>query len=200
MILYVDTAISGPWQYRQGKAAPPIPDEQQPHLVRLAWVLEGPDSRAVREACHLVRLPDGAEMDNKTAFATGIFNQLLVERAMRPRNVLAEFADVLNESSRIIAHNWQHQRHVIECSFRREGMTVPDWPPHACAMQEVTNLVQIPRKAPGGGYKWPSFDEAFEHFFGRRWQPTMHPNADGLGRVQAVRTFHHAARVAEGTA
>lgn len=195
MILYVDTAISGQFLHRQGKTGPAIPDNVQPYLVRLAWMLEGgSEGQVVRQASHLLRLPEGVRMDQRAEATTGLFNQVLAERGMQPINVLKEFLEVLDEASRICAHNWQHHRHVLECSLRRINQAVPSWPPHSCVMTEATDLVKAPARQPSkNGWKWPSFDECWLHFYpDRKWQPTMNPVADGFSRVDVVRRLRHA--------
>lgn len=195
-ILYVDTATSDKWRYPiKGE---PQPDEQQPHMVRLAWLLTEDDGRTVRETCHLIRLPLGERMASEAAFYAGVFDHQLDERGMKMFGVLTEYAEALGEvrpvevengGGLIVAHNWHHHRQVLERSLRYVGMPARTWPESLCAMIKATKIVGIEKKQPGGGFKWPTFDECHERMMGQRYMPSSDPIADGIARVRAVRTF-----------
>lgn len=191
MNLYIDTATSDRWAFpRKGE---PAPDEVQPHMVRLAWLLEADDGSTIRDACHLIRLPQGLVIKGEAAHHTGVYDHFLHERGLGLASVATEFAEALGElceaHGRIVAHSWAFHRQVLERSFRYVGLPAREWPDATCAMIKATDIVQIPRETPGGGYKWPSFDQCCTRFLGAPLRLTQDPVADGLQRVLAVRTF-----------
>lgn len=187
--LYVDTATSDRWRFPRG--GKPAPDEEQPFMVRLAWLLEAADGNTVRETCHLVKLPPGLRMAGEAAHHTGIYDHHLQGgRAMAAYNVLTEFAEALGEAKLIVAHSWQFHKQVLERSMRYVGMPAREWPPGVCAMIKATNIVQIPDQRPGGKWKWPSFSQCCERFLGHDMQVSQDPVGDGIERVRAVRLFY----------
>lgn len=194
--LYIDTATSDRWKFPRGSVKPE--DEDQPHIVRLAWLLEAPDGSTVRDASHLIRLPQGQRMAGEAAHHLGIYDHNLQERGMDMFGVLSEFAEALGEAQLVVAHSWAFHRQVLERSFRFVGMPAREWPAHVCTMISSTNIVQVPKMQPGGGWKWPAFDETCERFLGRRIMLSLDPVADGIERVRAVRVFLSNIRRHEG--
>lgn len=197
MNLYIDTATSDRWLFPV--KGMPRPDNEQPHMVRLAWLLESEDGSTEREACHLIRMPQGQRMAGEAQHHTGIYDHHLQERGKGMFDVLSEFAEALGElqygvhvrmPSCIVAHSWAFHRQVLERSFRYVGMPAREWPLAVCAMIKATDIVQIPKQAPGGGYKWPSFDQCCERFTGGVLKPTTDPVFDGNSRARAVRVFY----------
>jgi hypothetical protein len=158
-------------------------------MVRLSWLLEALDGTTVREARHLIKLPLGERMAHEAAHFTGIYDHFLLEHGMAMFEVLTEFAEALGEAKVVVAHSWAFHRQVLERSFRHVGMPARVWPTNVCTMIRSTDIVCIPKQQPGGGNKWPSFDEAFERFMGRRYLRNIDPEADGIERVRAVRVF-----------
>lgn len=200
MILYVDTASSGKWEYRRGKGAPPIPDDRQPHLVRLSWLLEDESGRARCHSSRLVEMPDGFQMEQIAAAKTGIFDQILIERGGSVRYAMGKFLLALDEADKIVAFNWQHARMVLETSLRRCGQAVPRWPESDCAMVKAARITQIPHLH-SGGWKWPTFEQAYESLHGgRKWQASTQLEADGLARIDVIRQIYHAVMALSGSA
>lgn len=185
MRLFIDTATSDRWKYGRD-----IPDTTQPHMVRLAWLLEADDGTAVRDASHLIRLPSGVQMAGEAQHYTGIYQHFVEARGIKMFDVLTEFADALGEANLVVAHAWTGQRQVLERSLRFVGMPEREWPPSVDVMIKATNLILIPDMRPGGRYKWPSFDECCTKLLGASYRPTSDPVADGITRVQNVRTFY----------
>lgn len=190
--LYVDVATNDRWLFASGAS-----DDVQPYMVRLSWLLEADNSSTLAEACHLVRLPVDLRMADEAAFVTGIMDHALQARGISLDAVMTEFAAQLEQAQRVVAFGWEARRKILERSYRLLNRHTPTWPESGCAMIEATNVVKIPRQAPGGGYKWPSFDQACERCFGQSLMPSMDSVADGLKRVRAVRViWSHVRRTA----
>jgi DNA polymerase III epsilon subunit-like protein len=187
MNLYIDTATSSWWQFPRG--GKPADDSLQPHMVRLAWLLEALDGTTVREASHLIRLPQGERMAQEAAHYLGIYDHFLLQLGKAMFDVLTEFAEALGEAKVVVAHSWAFHRQVLERSFRFVGMPARPWPTNICTMIRSTDIVCIPKQQPGGGNKWPSMEETCDRFLGRRLMPSMDPVADGIEKVRAVRVF-----------
>jgi hypothetical protein len=179
--IFVDLATSDVWNFRTGAS-----DDEQPHMVRIAWVLVGNGGEAEEENCHLIKLPAGERMDGQAAFTQGIFDQHLTERGMSIPAVLDEFLQHLDKAGLIVGFNWQFRRKVIESCCRRLQKHTPVWPRTGCAMIDAVQVVKIPRQQPGGGFKFPTFDQARQHFLGRVRLLGNDPVQEGIMRVREV--------------
>lgn len=183
--LFLNTATSDRWKYGRD-----IPDTTQPHLIRLAWLLEADDGSTIREACHLIRLPEGVAIAGETQHITGIYQHHVEARGMRLFEVLSEFAYALGEADLVVAHAWTGEKQVLERSLRYVDMPARVWPPSLDVMFKAADLVQVPAMQPGRRWKWPSYDECCVKFLGASYRPTADPVGDGITRVRNVRTFY----------
>jgi hypothetical protein len=184
--LYFDTALNDRWVFGRGER---IPDEEQPHLVRLAFILEGGGFRRIADACHMTRLPPGQRMSPGATKANGIMDADLLNSGMTLSSVITEFAMALGKADLVVAHNIAHHKRVITRSIAYLGWPERVWPPLGCAMIGAKDIVKIERKAPGGGFLFPSFDACYERFVGPAPLPSGEPVMDGFKRVEAVRLF-----------
>lgn len=181
MRLFVDTATSDRWKYRSDD------DEQQPFLVRLTWLLEQDDGNTIRDASHLVRLPGDVRMAGEAAHYTGIYDHQLQSRGLSLSAVLGEFSEALGEANAVVGHSWQHHKQVLERCYRQLGWPAREWPSGFCVMIKGAPFTKIPKMAPGGGWRWPTFDDCSEMLLGKPYVPSMDPVADGVDRVRTVR-------------
>jgi DNA polymerase III epsilon subunit-like protein len=62
-----------------------------------------------------------------------------------------------------VAHNVRFDRLLMDSEYLRLGRQA-DWPATFCTMLACTDIVRAPGPR---GYKWPSLEEAYHHFFGR---------------------------------
>jgi hypothetical protein len=204
MRLFLDTALNDTWNYPiRGE---PQPDAIQPHMVRLAWSLEG-DEGPVAYASHLIKLPLGIRMMRGASEHTGIFDRDLEDYGVSQYSALSEFCEALSRASLIICHNWTHHRLVLERELRKpdehgnarmweitswgiETVGMPAiWPSVVCTQIALTPVLKIERKAPGGGYLWPSFTAASSHLLGVAPPITFNPKNDGIDRLVHLRAF-----------
>jgi hypothetical protein len=103
-------------------------------------------------------------------------------------SVLAQFGDALANANMIVAHSWQWHKHVLEWTYGYYGHTVKrKWPTAFDTMIKGADYVGIEAKRPGGGNKWPSFNELTEKVLSRPWRVTGDPIADGIQRVRIVK-------------
>jgi DNA polymerase III epsilon subunit-like protein len=187
--LYIDTASSGLWRFPQGGQV--TPDDEQPKLVRLSWLLDDADGHTIAMATHLVRLPPDERMDQKVAHVSGIYDHHLITHGISLDEVLREFVFALRQTDLVVAHFWQLHRHTLERSMRQVFMPTIAWPDAVCAMTRATPIVRIPSGRQSPQYKSPSFKECCGQFGLPDPMPSMDPKNDGISRVKAVRIFWH---------
>lgn len=190
MILYLDTALSGKYQYRDPDHAP-----QQPHLTRLALMLW--DERAAEPAleyCRLVEPRPGWHSDPEAIAASGVHPAIAAEQGQPLETVWQHFKQMRAEARLLVAFNWDHHRRVLlrTAADLDEAVELPGVGAAGalCAMRQAAPIVRKPRIQPGGGYAWPSLAEATAFFTGARPIRAADARDEGLRVVHAIRQIH----------
>lgn len=159
--LYFQTDTTGRYLFRE-----PVTHEEQPHLMRLAWVI-AEDDRIVHEWCRLVQPRNGWIIDDDAVTAHGITPEAAQAEGAPLDYVMSRFIAALDGVGRACAYNSDFhvkvlQRSAYECGLNWQHLfnehTV------ACAMRRATDIVKKPRMAPGGGYSWAKLAEAYGFF------------------------------------
>lgn len=141
----------------------------QPHLVQIGAVL----FKGRRPLGHFsaVLIPkearDGARV-GIPAEASGvhqIFEADIDAVGMEPKIALAAFNQMLRNADRLVAHNMDFDELVTRAAYSRVAapqdllLNIPK----VCTMRSSENILKLPGKY---GYKFPSLNEAHEHFCG----------------------------------
>ena len=196
MILFVDTATTGLWNWKADNL-----DPAQPHLLRLAVLRQGDNGERANYCC-LVKPPDGVEIEEG---ATQI-HKITRAMAATARADASEALDVimlaLQSDNRIIAHNADYHRKVLESSLTRAGLPIPpDWKPRwYCTMRHSADIVRV-RLQGNGQWKWPTMAEAHQHFAGPGdWAETDDAWLAGTSYVAAVKRIYDGIQGSTGRA
>lgn len=184
-VIITDSATSGIWDFKDKDPTSP----RQPHVVRLAVLLIDSDGATIAETCHLIRPPRGEMIQEGAQRFHGITDKVCQDLGVSANGALTEFSHYLGVARLIVAHNWQYQQRLMDVSFARVGMPKRIWPDHFDTMVEAAPLVALERKAPSGGFLWPSFDQTCERFVGRVFGPSTDLIRDGILRVRAIKAF-----------
>ena len=189
MILYVHTDLSGRYHYREADDS-----AIQPHLARLAWLLEDDDGDVLIERCDLIKPERGWTYDPEAITAHQIHPSMAHATGTKLIDALEKIGPQLR-TEQLCAFNWDHHArvllrsfHDIDCDTEIPGLGHPR---AFCAMREATDHVRIPRERPGGGHKWPSMRDAYRHFAGEDLPKLANPIPQGRALVRAVRTIRH---------
>lgn len=185
--LYVDTATSDQWLYRE-----PSTDPRQPHMTRLAMMLVAGDAIAGDQSveyCHLIMpnvhwvFGDFAVQANGVSRERALADGIALEAAMMELDALAHRAD------RLVAFNLDFHRRVLERSAGEANVNLFLPPDQVCAMRASTSIVRKPRPS-GAGFAWPKQNEAYMFFTGHVLiPPSADPIERGLALVRAVRAI-----------
>jgi hypothetical protein len=193
-VLFIDTATSdNQWRFDEPHEKG-FSDDNQPHMVRLAWALEsdGEDGGVLRHACHLVALPEAVHMVPEHAMRIAVFEHQIDARGVPMIEVMTEFFEALNEASIIVAHNWRLHRLVLERSMRLVGLNHERWNHKAhCMKCEGGHLVGIQGAGGPGTFKEPSFFDITELVMGSLPMVSTDPVAEGMSRIDRLRAFYH---------
>lgn len=182
MSLQTDT--TGAWNWRGS-----IADADQPHMVRLAWVIDE-DGEIVQEWCKLIRPKTHWEFEPDAMIANGISREIAETIGVPLNYVMAGFVADLDTVDRVVAFNADFHTKVLQRSAIEVGLNgahLFNEHPVACAMRRATDIVQKPRMQPGGGYSWPKLVEAYA-FFGGDDLPSldMDPIERGIAMARCV--------------
>lgn len=191
MILFVDTALTGRYHYRE-------PDDAsiQPHLCRFAALLV--DETTSKEALDYSRLIEPREswtFEVDAVVAHGITRQRAFEEGQPIEKALSHFLLMKAEAALIVAFNWDHHRRVLlraahDCGVELDLPNVGQ-PGVACAMREATDIIRMPSMRPGGGYAWPKMADAYSFFTNGQTLPkSLDPMDHGILMVRAIRTIY----------
>jgi hypothetical protein len=164
----VQTDTTGAWNWRGT-----IIDREQPHLMRLAWIIDD-DGDITQQWCRLIKPRPDWQIDADAIVANGILPEVALGRGVPMTHAMSEFVGALDGVHRVVAFNVEFhgkilQHAAFECGLNAQHL----FNEHtlACAMRRATDIVCKPRMAPGGGYSWPKLWEAYEYFTGEELPP-----------------------------
>ncbi|HET6427568.1 MAG TPA: 3'-5' exonuclease [Phycisphaerae bacterium] len=174
-ILFFDTETTDLPDYRSA------PGEHQPHVVQLAAVLDQGGSERVLTT--LIR-PEGWSISPDAQRVHGISTEQATAEGIPIAEAMAEFDEMLDQATVAVAHNVRFDRLLIDSEhvrLRRKAR----WPRTVCTMLTCTDIVRV--IGHWGGYKWPTLEETYRHFFG---QPPTNAH-DALSDVRACQRIYH---------
>ena len=149
----------------------------QARCVQLAALLTDKNGNELTRVSDIIK-PDGFIIPDQVAKIHGITTERANEEGKPCIEVLQKFQSMLEQSSLIVAHNFDFDRQIMEIEEAySEGKF--DWttrPASYCTMKATTNICKIPSAR--GGYKWPKLMEAYKHFFGKEFEKAHDAFAD----------------------
>jgi hypothetical protein len=179
--LYAQTDTTGRFNFRE-----PITYTEQPNMVRLACVI-AEDAEIIGSWCVLIRPNNTWVVEDDAVVAHGVTLEDGLERGVPVEQAMARFVGWLDDVGRVCAFNVDFHRKVLErAAFQsRLGWAhLFDGKTMACAMRRATDIVRIPRMAPGGGLSWPKLRDAYEFFSDGEELPS--PDLDPIERGIAL--------------
>jgi hypothetical protein len=198
MILILDTAGTGFWQWKQPEDSP-----AQPHLMRLAALIAQPSGVVVERYSALVRpLPNWPEPSDEARSFHALSRSVTEQRGLGLAAVVTRFETMARAARIIVAHNAVYHRRMIERAWRDMGIESdpPSLPPWRCTMTLSADLVRT-KLTSQGRWAWPSLSAAYEHFAATPIPPgqprdasrypierRIGPEEDGLAICAAVKT------------
>ena len=156
-----------------------------PDLVSICWLVYDDDWELVRKEYHVVR-PEGWTIPAESSAVHGI-TQAVAEASGEPlAAVLGRFAEDLKTAGRLIAHNMQFDKNVVQGAFKwRLGVEPAGfWPAEEfCTMEASREILRLPWKSAQDPskpvtYKPPRLSELWSYAFQGAPQPPAH-NSEG---------------------
>ena len=186
MNIFLACETTGAWQWRL-----PDDDAVQPHVVRVAAILEDADGTVRTERCRLVQPLADWVFEEGAVKAHGIDAETALDAGFPREQVAAELGEMIWPASRMVGFGADFQARVTR-RMLADFPAVTLTPAMFCCMRESREMVKKPRHQPGGGYAVPSFTEAFWHVTGHAVPTSDDPVEAGILKVRAVRTIYQA--------
>jgi hypothetical protein len=183
--LYCAVDTTGRFLFRE-----PIIYTEQPHLARLAWVVAD-DDQVTSEWCKLIKPQNHWIYEDDAIVAHGITPERAYAEGIPLEQAMARFIGALDDVDRFCSFNVDFGRKVLERSAfecRLGWQHLFNGKTMACAMRRATDIVRIPRMAPGGGWNWPKLAAAYEFFSDGEELPSleMNPIERGIALARCV--------------
>ena len=167
------------------------PLDQNPYIIQLSYIIYDTISRAIVFRYNAyIRLPEKIQIPDIVVQITGITNEKCREQGVPIQEALMAFYRDMHLCSRMIAHNYQFDKTVLQCEFKRYmylesfRSACPNAPilfsfdylasqniRSTCTMGLGTNICKIsnPKYPNSKMFKWPKLSELHQHLFG--WIP-----------------------------
>jgi DNA polymerase III subunit epsilon len=192
-ILFFDTETTGLPQFYN---APITQVNNWPRLVQLAFIAYFEDGSLASKHNYIIK-PEGFVIPRDATLIHRISNQQAQTEGHDLRQILDVFANAINESAILIAHNFDFDKNIVGAEFVRKGFdTKPLLTKRSfCTMKDknVVNFCGIQGK---NGYKWPKLEELHYKLFNERFSDAHDASIDieatarcfwGLLKLGAVR-------------
>jgi len=164
------------------------PLDQQPHIIQLSYIIyDTIGKKIVYRYNQYIRIPENIKIPNIVVQITGITNEKCAEQGIPIEEALIAFYRDMHLCSRIIAHNYNFDKTVLQTEFKRYMYlehfrnSCPNAPllfsfeylksqniRSTCTMGLGTGICKIPNpRFPNANlYKWPKLSELHQHLFG----------------------------------
>jgi DNA polymerase-3 subunit epsilon len=153
-ILFFDTETSDLPDYRS------VAGSHQPHVVQLAAILADGEKQ---ETLSTLIQPQGWSIHPKAQATHGISAGQALAQGIPIAQAVEQFDALLRQADLAVAHNIRFDRLLMDSEYLRLGRTAA-WPSMFCTMVTCTDILKIPNFK---GYKWPTLDKTYRHFFQR---------------------------------
>lgn len=134
-----------------------------PRIIQLAWQLCDENANILNKVTEYV-LPEGFDIPrSEFHIKHGLTNETCKMFGVPISGLLDRFILDLNECDEVVAHNMSFDKPIIECEMYRYQKVPATRAQAYCTKLGSMDIVKLPGFK--GRYKWPSLDEAYQHFF-----------------------------------
>jgi len=180
-LLFFDTETNGLPITRN---APETQVDNWPRVVSIAWRLYDWTAGSILSEQHAIVKPLQEMVWSKESAAIhGISKERAFTEGRPILELLTEFKEVASMADAIIAHNMAFDRPVLQCEFRRAGLSLEDWPLREfCTMDSTKGLCKLPTRygRPSDPYKYPKLVELHTFLFGNKGEYAFHSALDDV--------------------
>lgn len=156
-------------------------DPKQPRVISIAQILADHNGNVLSKKKVFIK-PDGWTV-SQFNIDHGITQEMCEDLGVPIKDIYEEIEETAKTIDNFVAHNSTFDSRMMKIEAVRLGReeTFPN--PWLCTMRQATPIVKCPptfnmQKAGFNGYKAPSLQEAYKHFFGREFDGAHDAGAD----------------------
>jgi len=159
MYLFLDVETTG---LPQSWKAPVSQVNNWPRIVEIAWIQADEKGNEIVSGTTILK-PDGFTIPEDASSIHKVTTKIAYEKGKDRVEVLEEFADLLKQSSVLVAHNIDFDQKVVHSEFIRYNIKSNIHEIDTlCTKELTTDYCKIPGHY---GYKWPTLAELYEKVF-----------------------------------
>lgn len=164
-IIFFDTETTGLPKYYNA----PISNSQNwPRMVQLAFLEYNEDGSLASKNNYIIK-PEGFLIPQDATLIHRISNQQAQTEGHDLIKVLDIFADAINESAILIAHNFDFDKNIVGAEFVRKDLdTKPLLTKRSFCTMKNKNVVNFCRIQGKNGYKWPKLEDLYFKLFNEK--------------------------------
>jgi DNA polymerase-3 subunit epsilon len=172
MYLFFDTETTG----LPKKWDAPVSDlDNWPRLVQIAWLQYNEKGEKITGQDYIIK-PEGFTIPTESSAIHGISTERANKEGVSLETVLKEFADLINGSKFLVAHNINFDEKIVGSEFLRKGIPNDLFKTdRLCTMNASTDYCKLPGKY---GFKWPKLTELHSKLFGIGFEEAHNAAAD----------------------
>lgn len=161
MYLFFDTETTGlPKNWK----APITVLDNWPRLVQIAWIFYNEKGKEILSRNYIIK-PDNFIIPQEASNVHGITTERAIQDGLPLSSVLDEFAQNINQSEYLVAHNMDFDEKIVGAEFLRKDIINNLFQTKKiCTKNASTNFCKIPGNY--GRYKWPKLSELHTILFG----------------------------------
>lgn len=174
MYLIFDTETTGlPKNFN----APLSDSDNWPRMVQIAWQLHDDKGNLIENQDYIIK-PEGYDIPFNATRVHGITTKMALEQGRDLKEVLEEFAQVLQKTTVGVGHNIIFDYNIVGAEFIRKGMNnLLEKIPQADTMLLGTDYCKLVG-GKSGKYKPPKLGELYEKLYGETFDEAHNAAAD----------------------
>jgi len=163
MYLLFDTETTGlPKNYK----APVSDSKNWPRMVQLAWQLFDKQNNLVETRDYIIK-PEDYKIPADVSKIHGITTEMAIAEGADLQTVLTEFANAINKTEFVVAHNFSFDEKIVGAEFYRKNVAHKlNDRKQICTMKSSTNYCKLPGNY---GFKWPNLSELHQKLFNKKF-------------------------------
>jgi DNA polymerase-3 subunit epsilon len=165
-VLIFDTETTG----LPPKNTPTNHTEKWPHIIQLSWVIYNDETKLVEEERdNIISLGTHIPISAESTAIHGITSEISRTKGVAIAVALFDFKFAANRCGKIVAHNLEFDKNMIQVEFYRARMFHNIFPPVGyCTMKEGTPICKLVKVWKDGtiSFKYPKLVELYYALFG----------------------------------
>ena len=146
-----------------------------PRMVQLSWMLTDNEGAIISKGNFIIK-PSGFVISDSAIELHGITNEIANQKGVALQEVLAKFVEDVNNSTCLVGHNVEFDKHVVGAELLRMGEEdIVSYMTSICTMMSSIDYCKIINSY---GYKYPKLQELYAKLFDEEFEDAHDALAD----------------------